>query len=142
MFYPSPQTTGPPIFGMVYFTWGYIASFDGTHSRITSKAHHSALSVLLGPSYCPALVEHSSNLLILSFPSCKEVLPYLATATIKLPTIVQYLLPNTAKQTIPAPTTPDIPCGSLIVANSGTTDHMIPDSTAFISYRLTKNLRV
>ena len=75
-----------------------------------------------------------------SVPSCSQA--YQEPQSITLPRIVQRLLANPTSCAIPTTFQPDLSRTSLLVADSGATDHMIPDRSAFISYRRVHDLRV
>ncbi|EJK60060.1 hypothetical protein THAOC_19656 [Thalassiosira oceanica] len=62
-----------------------------------------------------------------------------ARHTIALPKIVAALLANPAKHAIPSSFQPSL---EVAVADSGATDHMVPDRSAFYSYRPVHGLRV
>ena len=62
--------------------------------------------------------------------------------SIAMPRIVQRLLSNPSSHSIPTTFQPDLSRTSLLVADSGATDHMIPDRSAFISYKRVHDLRV
>jgi len=73
-------------------------------------------------------------------PSCSQANP--EPRSIALPRMVQRLLANPGSHAIPTSYQPDLSKTSLLVADSGATDHMIPDRSAFISYRRVHGLRV
>jgi hypothetical protein len=61
---------------------------------------------------------------------------------IKLPSIVLRLLRNPSKHSIPANIAPAASQDSLVVADTGATDHMDLNESSFVSYRVVHNLRV
>ncbi len=80
-----------------------------------------------------------------SFPiakqACTAVHPKGVT-TISLPKHVTAFLNNPPAHSIKTFSQAHQPCTSLLVADTGTTDHMIPDKSAFISYRLCSGQQV
>ena len=94
-----------------------------------------------GPLCNHTIVECVPTLIPTSHPTTPSCLQASSTksSAIKLPAIVMDLLANPSAHAIPANITSRT---SLLVADSGSTDHMIPELAAFISYKPIQNLRV
>ncbi|EJK66286.1 hypothetical protein THAOC_12800 [Thalassiosira oceanica] len=76
-------------------------------------------------------------------PSCQHTTTSMGGAGRKLPTILSRLLSDPAAHAVPARLEPNLsPPTGAVVADSGATDHMFPDRSAFISYQPESSLRV
>ncbi|EJK72873.1 hypothetical protein THAOC_05551, partial [Thalassiosira oceanica] len=82
---------------------------------------------------CPSIVPARPSIVVDTPSVCA------ARHTIALPKIVAALLANPAKHAIPSSFQPSL---EVAVADSGATDHMVPDRSAFYSYRPVHGLRV